>query len=196
MNVKERQHEFTKFSQEQSSILYSKGHDYTGGRAEKDAYANFRMIAFLMRGSPLTAYTVAIIYYLKHIFSCITFAQTGRQESDEPIHGRHLDLANYAFILDQLVPAHETYFEMVALQKLYREQEAESLKREEEEGEENGKEEVDQNPEPDIAEKTPEQLKDELRKVGKWPMNRIDFELCSCNACKNHRDGKHFDGDK
>lgn len=106
MNVKERQEEFKKFSGEQGVILLGKGHDYTAGRSEEDAYANFRIIADLLKGAPITSYTVTLIYFLKHVLSLITYAKKGRQESGEGLRGRHLDVANYAFILDQLKDEH------------------------------------------------------------------------------------------
>ncbi len=110
LNVKGRQEAFKKFSEEQAEILIGKGHDYTAGQADVDAYANFRLIAKLLEGVQITPYTVAMIYGLKHIFSLITFAKTGKQESGEGLRGRHLDVANYSFILDQLVPDHLEHF--------------------------------------------------------------------------------------
>ncbi len=101
LNVKNRQEAFKEFSEQQAEILIGKGHDYTAGQADVDAYANFRLIAMLLDGVPMTPYTVTLIYAMKHIFSLITFAKTGRQESGEGLRGRHLDVANYAFILDQ-----------------------------------------------------------------------------------------------
>lgn len=109
-SVKGRQEAFAKFSKEQADILVGKGHDYTAGQADVDAYANFRIIAQLLDGVQITPYTVALIYALKHVFSLLTFAKTGRQESGEGLRGRHIDVANYSFILDQLIPDHLDYF--------------------------------------------------------------------------------------
>lgn len=108
--VAQRTEAFGEFIKEQRAILLGKGHDYTAGQAEKDAYANFRIIADLLDGAPITPYTVCMIYFLKHVFSLITFTKTGVQESGEGLRGRHLDVADYAFILDQLVPDHLNYF--------------------------------------------------------------------------------------
>lgn len=105
-SVADRQAAFEGFSKEQAETLIGKGHDYTAGRAEEDSYANFRIIADLLKGAPITPYTVAMIYMLKHTFSLITFAKTGKQESGEGLRGRHIDQANYTFILDQLTHDH------------------------------------------------------------------------------------------
>jgi len=111
MSVKDRQEEFKKFTEEQSKVLLGKGHDYTAGKAESDAYANFRIIAMLLEGAPITPYTIAMIYKLKHLFSLLTFIKTGKQESGEGLLGRHIDDSNYTFILSQLVEDHLEYFD-------------------------------------------------------------------------------------
>lgn len=108
--VTQRMEAFGEFIKEQRAILLGKGHDYTAGQAEKDAYANFRIVADLLDGAPITPYTVCMIYFLKHAFSLVTFTKTGMQESGEGLRGRHLDVADYAFILDQLMPDHLNYF--------------------------------------------------------------------------------------
>jgi hypothetical protein len=110
-SVADRQAAFEEFSEEQAKTLIGKGHDYTAGRAEEDSYANFRIIADLLKGAPITPYTVAMIYMLKHTFSLITFAKTGKQESGEGLRGRHIDQANYTFILDQLTQDHTDFLE-------------------------------------------------------------------------------------
>lgn len=106
VSVIDRQKRFEDFTAKQSKILLTKGVDYTAGNAEVDAYANFRLIAKLLDGCPITPYTVALIYKLKHTFSLITFCKTGMQESGEDLEGRHLDEANYTFILNDLVLDH------------------------------------------------------------------------------------------
>jgi len=108
--VKERMEDFEKFVEEQKKLLLGKGADYTGGKAGVDAYSNFRIIADLLKGCPITPYTVCLIYEMKHLLSLITFAKTGRQESGEGLRGRHLDRGNYVFIEDQLVNDHLEYF--------------------------------------------------------------------------------------
>jgi len=108
--VKERMEAFEQFALEQRKILLGKGHDYTAGKDDEDAYTNFRVIADLLEGAPITAYTICMIYFLKHVFSLITFTKRGKQESGEGLRGRHLDVADYAFILDQLVPDHMEHF--------------------------------------------------------------------------------------
>ena len=109
-SVADRSKAFAGFAEEQRRTLIDKGHDYTAGRAEEDSYANFRIIADLMKGAPITPYTVAMIYMLKHTFSLITFAKMGKQESGEGLRGRHIDQANYTFILDQLTQDHLEHF--------------------------------------------------------------------------------------
>ncbi len=109
-SVKGRMEVFEDFVQKQREILLGKGSDYTAGRADEDAYANFRIIADLMKGAPWTPMTVAMVYELKHLLSIVTFAKTGRQESGEGLEGRFLDRANYTFIERQLVPDHLEHF--------------------------------------------------------------------------------------
>jgi hypothetical protein len=64
-----------------------------------------------MAGAPVTPYTIAMVYALKHVLSLITFAKTGKQESGEGLRGRHMDARNYFFILNELVPDHVNHFE-------------------------------------------------------------------------------------
>ena len=109
--VADRQKAFQALIEKESHILYSKGADYTAGKKNEDAYANFRLIAMLLEGCPITPYTIAMIYKLKHVFSLITFCKTGRQESGEDLEDRHMDDRNYTFILNELVPDHLNYFE-------------------------------------------------------------------------------------
>ena len=110
-SIEERQGHFEKFAEEQKKLMLGKGRDYTAGKSGEDAYTNFRLIAKLLEGCPITPYTVALIYEVKHLFSLITFCKTGKQESGEGLRGRHLDRANYVFIEDQLVNDHLKYFE-------------------------------------------------------------------------------------
>lgn len=106
--VTERQKAWEAFTEEERSLLLNKGHDYTAGQAEVDAYANFRIIGDLMGMSP---FDVAMIYFLKHILSVITYARSGKQESGEALAGRFHDIRNYAFILNELVPDHTNWME-------------------------------------------------------------------------------------
>jgi hypothetical protein len=108
--VLERQTAFANLVDEESKLLLAKGHDYTAGKADSDAYANFRLIAELLEGVPITPYSVAMIYALKHVFSLLTFAKSGKQESGEGLRGRHMDVRNYMFILNELVPDHLNHF--------------------------------------------------------------------------------------
>jgi hypothetical protein len=116
VGIKGRQERFNDFSDKQRKILIGKGHDYTAGQADVDAYANFRIIGELLQGCPITPYTIALIYGLKHLFSLITFCKTGKQESGEGLEGRHLDLSNYSFILSDLVNDHLSHFKSDAEQ--------------------------------------------------------------------------------
>jgi hypothetical protein len=110
-SVKDRMESYKKFTDRCGEILLGKGHDYTAGKGDEDAYANFRIIADLLKGAPITPYTIALVYKLKHTFSLITFAKTGKQESGEDLEGRHHDESNYTFILSQLVPDHLEAFD-------------------------------------------------------------------------------------
>lgn len=92
-------------------LLCRKGADYTAGRCDVDAYANFRGIAELLEGVPISPFSVALVYALKHMFSLITFAKSGKLES-EGIIGRITDIRNYMFILSELVPDHQNCFVM------------------------------------------------------------------------------------
>jgi hypothetical protein len=108
--VNQRQLDWEKMCSDEAVLLLNKGADYTAGRKDADAYANFRIIADLLKGAPITPYTVAMIYGLKHVLSLITFAKTGKQESGEGLRGRHMDARNYYFILNELVPDHAEHF--------------------------------------------------------------------------------------
>lgn len=109
-SVTARQESFHKLVEKEAQLLLDKGADYTAGKKDQDAYANFRLVAMLLEGAPITPYTVAMVYKLKHIFSLLTFCKTGRQESGEGLEGRHMDDRNYSFILNELVPDHLNYF--------------------------------------------------------------------------------------
>jgi len=109
-SVTDRQAAFHKLVEKEAQLLLDKGADYTAGKKDQDAYANFRLVATLLEGAPITPYTVAMIYKLKHVFSLLTFCKTGIQESGEGLEGRHMDDRNYTFILNELVPDHLNYF--------------------------------------------------------------------------------------
>jgi hypothetical protein len=104
--MEERMRRFEEFQQEMAKLLRGKGADYTAGKKDEDSLYNFRAIAKFLEGAPITPYTVAMIYMLKHTFSLITFAKTGVQESGEGIRGRHIDQANYTFLLNELAKEH------------------------------------------------------------------------------------------
>ena len=110
-SVEGRQKAWEAMIAEERALLLNKGADYTAGQKDVDAYANFRLVAELLAGAPSTSYTVALVYALKHVFSLITFAKTGKQESGEGLRGRHMDARNYFFILNELVPDHVNHFE-------------------------------------------------------------------------------------
>lgn len=109
--VEGRQRDWEDMMAEEYAILLNKGADYTAGQKDVDAYANFRMISDLLKDAPITPYTIAMVYALKHVFSLITFAKTGKQESGEGLRGRHIDVRNYYFILNELVRDHLNHFE-------------------------------------------------------------------------------------
>jgi hypothetical protein len=84
----------------------AKNHDYAAGNADHDPHYNFTEIAKMLDGAPITPYTVALIYFMKHVFSVVTFAKTAKQESGESLSGRHIDLAVYSSILNDLKSQH------------------------------------------------------------------------------------------
>lgn len=104
--MEERMRRFEIFTEEMAGLLRGKGADYTAGKKDEDSLYNFRALAKLMEGAPITPYTIAMIYMLKHTFSLLTFAKTGTQESGEGLRGRHIDQANYTFLLNELVDEH------------------------------------------------------------------------------------------
>jgi len=110
-SVEGRQEAWEAMIAEERALLLNKGADYTAGQKDVDAYANFRIISGLLAGAPVTPYTIAMVYALKHVLSLITFAKTGKQESGEGLRGRHMDARNYFFILNELVPDHVNHFE-------------------------------------------------------------------------------------
>lgn len=109
--VEERMDAFEDMVEAEHELLLNKGHDYTAGNADADAYANFRIVSGLLVGAPITPFTVALVYFMKHVLSIITFAKSGKQESNESLKGRFNDIRNYAFILNELVPDHQQYFQ-------------------------------------------------------------------------------------
>lgn len=113
-SVEERQKTWEAFLDEERKLLLTKGADYTAGRKDIDAYHNFRVISHLLAGAPITPFTVAMVYFLKHVLSVITYAISGRQESGEGLAGRFHDIRNYAFILNELVGDHEDDFNFEA----------------------------------------------------------------------------------
>jgi hypothetical protein len=117
--VNERQIAWEDMVDKERSLLLNKGHDYTAGRADLDAYSNFRIIADLLTGCPVTPFTVALVYALKHVLSVITFAKSGKQESGEGLEGRFMDIRNYMFILNELVPDHINFFPQLQEVKVF-----------------------------------------------------------------------------
>jgi len=114
-SVEGRQEAWEAMIADERTLLLNKGADYTAGKKDADAYANFRIIADLLDGAPITPYTVAMVYALKHVLSLITFCKTGKQESGEGLRGRHMDARNYFFILNELIPDHLNSFEKEAM---------------------------------------------------------------------------------
>jgi hypothetical protein len=108
--MEERMRRFEFFHKEMARLLRGKGNDYTAGKKDEDSLYNFREIAKMLDGAPITPYTIAMIYMLKHTFSLLTFAKTGKQESGEGLRGRHIDQANYTFLLNELVDEHVEIF--------------------------------------------------------------------------------------
>lgn len=116
--VNKRQLDWEDMCRDEAVLLLNKGADYTAGQKDADAYANFRIISDLLKGAPITPYTIAMVYTLKHVLSLITFAKTGKQESGEGLRGRHMDLRNYVFILNELVADHNAHFSEVKWQSV------------------------------------------------------------------------------
>ncbi|MFH1985211.1 MAG: hypothetical protein ABIL58_25515, partial [Pseudomonadota bacterium] len=90
-------------------VMVAKNADYSAGMAKEDGLANFNEVARLLKGAPITPYTVAMVYFLKHVFSIIKYCKTGTQESGEALGGRHTDLGNYSFFLNELAGVHQKW---------------------------------------------------------------------------------------
>jgi hypothetical protein len=83
-------------------VLVAKGHDYT--QANEDRLHNFKSIADLIplqcphcqKSFKLPARIVWLVYFLKHVWSIVTWAGLGKQESGESRTSRFVDIINYS----------------------------------------------------------------------------------------------------
>ncbi len=96
MKQSEFDHRLANFAGEMSSLLISKGNDYS---VNDDRLSNFKEVAKLVSITPMQVWAV---FFLKHVTAVMTQAQDG-EVKDEPIHMRFIDIANYAFLGDCIV---------------------------------------------------------------------------------------------
>ena len=85
------------FTEEMRAVTSTKNADYSSG--ENDAMSNYYQLSQAAGITPVQAW-MCLMY--KHITAIRRFVKTG-SVSSETIHGRFVDLANYALLGDALV---------------------------------------------------------------------------------------------
>ena len=85
------------FTTEMTAVTTAKNPDYSAGT--DDAMGNYYECSEAGGITPIQAWSVLM---MKHFTAIKRFIKTGRVSS-EPIHGRFVDLANYAMLGDALV---------------------------------------------------------------------------------------------
>lgn len=85
------------FIAEMADVTSKKNPDYSAGH--QDAMANYYELAAAAGVSPIQAW---MCLTMKHVTAVMRFVKQGKVTS-EPIHGRFIDLANYAMLGDALV---------------------------------------------------------------------------------------------
>lgn len=88
------------FTQEMEATLEVKGEDYA---SDVDRLSNFKQVA---NNLDIPALQVWAVYAAKHFIAVSKYAKDGIAAS-EPIHGRFIDLANYAVLGAALAAEHE-----------------------------------------------------------------------------------------
>lgn len=85
------------FHEEMLAITSVKNTDYSAGHA--DAMANYYELS---NASGVTPFQAWMCLFMKHVTAIMRYAKTGSVLS-ESIHGRMLDVANYAVLGDALI---------------------------------------------------------------------------------------------
>lgn len=88
---------FEAFVAEMREVTLAKNEDYSAGTA--DAMNDYKCAAVEVDVTPVQAWLVLM---MKHVRAIQRYAKTGNVSS-EAIHGRFVDLANYAMLGDALV---------------------------------------------------------------------------------------------
>jgi hypothetical protein len=96
MNSQQFEQHKDKFIGEMKALMDTKNPDYS---MNDDCMNNYKWIADNTGLTPVQAWGVLM---LKHISAIVTYIKKGGL-MDEPIHGRLLDLANYALLGDGLI---------------------------------------------------------------------------------------------
>lgn len=111
MNSKERLERTKAFLDKEVEILETKGREYTAGAEEdndKDTLYNFKVVGDMVsckcencghvqKIGPRAAWAV---YFLKHVFSVMTYVGDPGRAMTEPLMGRLLDIRVYSALLD------------------------------------------------------------------------------------------------
>lgn len=88
---------FEEFVREMRSVTQAKNPDYSAGSS--DAMANYYELSSATGVTPMQAW---LCLTMKHVTAVMRYVKTG-VSSSEPIHGRLVDLANYAMLGSALV---------------------------------------------------------------------------------------------
>lgn len=86
-----------KFTEEMRDVTRAKNADYSAGT--DDAMRNYHELAQATGITPVQAW---MCLFMKHVTAVMRYAKTG-SVSSETIHGRFIDMANYALLGDALV---------------------------------------------------------------------------------------------
>lgn len=86
------------FTNEMNKVTEAKNHDYSV--YDNDAMSNFKAIGTILGVSPTVVWSVL---WMKHVTAVINHMAQGKTLRDETIHGRFIDLANYAMLGDALI---------------------------------------------------------------------------------------------
>src|SRR4051812_29053603 len=85
------------FLAEMKAVTEAKNADYSAG--QEDAMANYYELSAASGVTPVQAW---MCLYMKHVTALMRYAKTG-SVSSETIHGRFIDMANYAVLGAALV---------------------------------------------------------------------------------------------
>lgn len=97
MTTQEYADHVREFLAEMKSVTDVKNVDYSAGQS--DAMANYYELSLASGCTPFQAWMVLM---MKHVTAVMRFSKVGSVAS-EPIHGRLIDLANYAMLGDALI---------------------------------------------------------------------------------------------